>query len=298
MAYEVKVMNQVRRVVHSLFLLMLFLSPLLARSIRAQAADQKTFSSSKDAISGLVSAVRNGSTSDMQAILGPGNEQIVSSGDPVADKNARDSFLKSYDEEHSLVPSKNGEFTLQTGKDAWPLPIPLAHSGGKWYWDGDAAKEEILYRRIGHNELAAIKVCKGVVSAQHDYAISAHDDQPAGTYARHIVSDPGKENGLYWEVKEGEPVSPAGPMLAQAAQEGYDTSGARTPYHGYYYRLLSRANGFALIAYPAEYRSSGVMTFLVNEKGVIYQKDLGDKTGETAQQMTTYSVDKSWQPVR
>jgi hypothetical protein len=277
---------------------MLFLSPLSTRFARAQAADQKTFSSSKDAIKALVNAVRNGSTSDLQAILGPGSEQIVTSGDPVADKNARDSFLRAYDEGHSLVPSTNGEFSLQTGKDGWPLPIPLAHAGGKWYWDGAAAKEEILYRRIGHNELAAIQVCKGVVSAQHDYAMSAHDGHPAGTYARHIVSDPGKQNGLYWEVKEGEPDSPAGPMLAEAAQEGYDTSGARTPYHGYYYRMLSRPNGFALIAYPAEYRSSGVMTFLVNEKGVIYQKDLGDKTAEIAQQMTTYSVDKSWRAVK
>jgi hypothetical protein len=163
----------------------------------------------------LVDAVRSGSTSDMQALLGPGNEQIVTSGDTVADKNARDSFLRSYDEGHSLVPSTNDEFTLQTGKDGWPLPIPLAHSGGKWYWDGTAAKEEILDRRIGRNELAAIKVSSGVVSAQHDYAMSAHDGQPAGTYARHIVSDPGKENGLYWEVKEGEPASPAGPMLCE-----------------------------------------------------------------------------------
>jgi hypothetical protein len=298
MACEVKVMNRVCRAAHSLFLLTLFLSPLFGRSALAQAADQKSFSSSKDAVTALVDAVRNGSAPDLQAILGPGSEQIVTSGDPVADKNARDSFLKSYDERHSLVPFKKGEFTLQTGNDGWPLPIPLAHSGGKWYWDGAAAKEEILYRRIGHNELAAIKVCNGVVSAQHDYAVSAHDDQPAGAYARHIVSDPGKQDGLYWEVKEGEPASPAGPMLAQAAQEGYDTSGARAPYHGYYYRMLSRQHGFALIAYPAEYRSSGVMTFLVNEKGVIYQKDLGDKTAEIAQQITSYSVDKSWRAVK
>lgn len=267
-------------------------------SAGAQAPGQTTFSSSKEALIAFIDAIRKGSDSDLGAIIGPGNEKIMTSGDPVADKNARESFLKSYDEAHSLVPSRNGELTLQTGKDGWPLPIPLTHSGDKWYWDGAAGKEEILYRRIGRNELAAINVCKGIVSAQHDYAASAHDGQPAGAYAHRIVSEPGKENGLYWEVKEDEPASPAGPMLAQAAQEGYNTSGRRTPYHGYYYRLLSRPNGFAVIAHPAEYRSSGVMTFLVSEKGVIYQKDLGDKTAEIAQQITTYNPDSTWKPVK
>jgi hypothetical protein len=264
----------------------------------AQGTDQKTFSSSKDALTAFVQAVRDGDPSELAAILGPGTEQIVSSSDSVADKTARESFLKWYDEGHSLVPSRQGEFTLEVGKNSWPLPIPLAHTGDKWYWDGKAGKDEILYRRIGHNELAAINVCKGIVAAQHDYAASAHDGQPAGSYAARIVSQPGKQNGLYWEVKEGEPESPAGPMIAEAAQEGYDTSGKRVPYHGYYYRMLPAAGGFGFVAFPADYRSSGVMTFLVNQNSVIYQKDLGDNTAAIAEQFTSYDPDKTWRVVK
>jgi Protein of unknown function (DUF2950) len=264
----------------------------------AQGTDQKTFSSSEDALTAFVQAVRDGDPSELAAILGPGTEQIVSSSDSVADKTARESFLKWYDEGHSLVPSRQGEFTLEVGKNSWPLPIPLDHTGDKWYWDGKAGKDEILYRRIGHNELAAINVCKGIVAAQRDYAASAHDGQPAGSYAARIVSEPGKQNGLYWEVKEGEAESPAGPMIAEAAQEGYDTSGKRVPYHGYYYRMLPATGGFGFVAFPADYRSSGVMTFLVNQKGVIYQKDLGDNTASIAEQMTSYHRDETWRVVK
>jgi hypothetical protein len=242
--------------------------------------------------------VRAGDPAGLGAILGPGTEQVVSSSDSVADKADRDSFLKWYDEGHSFVPGHNGELTLQVGKDNWPLPIPLTHKGDQWYWDGQAGKEEILYRRIGHNELAAINVCKGIVSAQRDYAASAHDGKPTGSYAARLVSEHGKQNGLYWEAKEGKPESPAGPMLAQAASEGYDTSGNRTPYHGYYYRMLPAATGFGFVAYPADYRSSGVMTFLVSQKGVIYQKDLGGKTADIAQQMSSYAPDETWSVVK
>ena len=234
------------RIANYLLLSILLITALPTKS-PAQGTDQKTFSSSEGALAAFVQAVRDGDPSQLGAILGPGTEQIVSSGDSVADKNARDSFLKRYDVRHSLVPSGQGEFTLQVGKDAWPLPIPLAHSNGKWYWDGETGKNEILYRRIGHNELAAINVCKGIVAAQDDYAASAHDGQPAGSYAARILSEPGKQNGLYWEIKEGQPESPAGPMIAQAAQEGYDTS-KRMPYHGYYYRVLPAAGGFGFVA--------------------------------------------------
>ena len=285
------------RIANYLLLSILLITALPTKS-SAQGTGQKTYSSSEDALTAFVQAVRDGDPSQLGAILGPGTEQIVSSGDSVADKNARDSFLKRYDVRHSLVPSGQGEFTLQVGKDSWPLPIPLAHSNGKWYWDGEAGKNEILYRRIGHNELAAINVCKGIVAAQHDYAASAHDGQPAGSYAARILSEPGKHNGLYWEVKEGQPESPAGPMIAQAAEEGYDTSGPRTPYHGYYYRVLPAAGGFGFVAFPADYRSTGVMTFLVNQKGVIYQKDLGENTATIAKQMASYDPDKTWRVVK
>jgi hypothetical protein len=264
----------------------------------AQAEGQKTFSSSRDALTTFIQAVRSGDPSELGAILGPGSEQIVASSDSVADKAAREAFLKWYNEGHSLVPLHNGELTLEVGKNNWPLPIPLAHKGGQWYWDGQAGKDEILYRRIGHNELAAISVCEGIVAAQHDYAASAHDGKPAGSYATRIVSEAGRQNGLYWEVKEGEPQSPAGPMIADAADEGYDTSGQRTPYHGYYYRMLPSASGFGFVAYPADYRSSGVMTFLVSQKGVIYQKDLGDKTVNIAEHMASYDPDKTWRVVK
>ena len=256
------------------------------------------FRSSRDALTTFIEAVRAGDPSELAAILGPGSEQMVASSDSVADKTAREAFLKWYNEGHSLVPSHNGELTLEVGKSNWPLPIPLAYKGGRWYWDGQAGKDEILYRRIGHNELAAISVCKGIVAAQHDYAASAHDGKPAGSYAARIVSEPGRQNGLYWEVKEGEPQSPAGPMIADAADEGYDTSGHRTPYHGYYYRMLPSASGFGFVAYPADYRSSGVMTFLVGQKGVIYQKDLGDKTADIAEHMASYDPDKTWRVVK
>ena len=282
----------------------------------AQADGQKTFSSSKEAVATFIQAVRDANTSELLAILGPGTEQIISSGDSVADKNARDHFLANYDVKHSLSESAPSQLTLNIGKDEWPFPIPLIHAGDKWYWDGAAGKQEILYRRIGNNELAAINVCKGAVAAQRDYAATGHDGLPAGIYAQRLVSEPGKQNGLYWPVNEGETPSPAGLLLAQASAEGYGSAQKGSPYHGYYYHMLkaqganakggaksyivdgNMTGGFAFIANPADYRSSGVMTFLVNDSGVIYQKDLGDKTAELAQQMTEYNPDKSWKVVK
>jgi Protein of unknown function (DUF2950) len=276
----------------------LTVAALLTPLSRAQSDGQKTFASSKEAVGALIQAVRDANGSEVGAILGPGSEQIVSSGDEVADKAAGQHFVAEFDLKHSLVKSGPDQMTLNTGKDDWPFPVPLVHANGHWYWDGAAGKEEILYRRIGRNELNAIKVCQGVVAAQKDYAAAGHDGQPAGAYAPRLVSAPGKQNGLYWEVQEGETPSPAGPMLAQASSEGYDTSGKRTPYHGYYYHMIKNQSGFGFLAYPADYRSSGVMTFIVSQKGVIYQKDLGEKTGEMAQQISEYKVDNTWKPVK
>jgi Protein of unknown function (DUF2950) len=291
-------MRLIHRIANLFLVSAIFPATLTATPAYAQGDGQKTFSSSQAAMTAFIQAARDGNPTELAAILGPGSEQIVASSDSVADKASRESFLKWYDEGHTLVPSGKREFTLQVGKDHWPLPIPLAQVDGKWYWDGAAGKQEILYRRIGHNELAAINVCKGIVSAQRDYAAASHDGQPKGSYAARIVSEQGKQNGLYWEARQGEPDSPAGPMIAEAAEEGYDTSGKRTPYHGYYYRMLPYAGGFGFLAYPADYRASGVMTFLVNQRGLIYQKDLGEKTGEIAQQMTTYNTDKTWTAVK
>lgn len=270
---------------------------LLTPTALAQADGQKTFATENEALAGLVAAVRSGDASQLQSILGPDSEQITSSGDAVADKHSRDVFLQKYDAKHTLASSGENEMTLNIGDDLWPVPIPLMHAGNKWYWDGAAGEQEIVYRRIGHNELDAINVCKGVLAAQKDYAAAPHDGNPAGAYASRILSQPGTQNGLYWEVKEGEPPSPAGPMLADADAQGYDTSKV-TPYHGYYYRMLKNPDGFGFLAYPAQYRTSGVMTFQVSQKGIIYQKDLGEKTADLAQQMTDFKIDSSWKPVR
>ena len=202
----------------------------------AQADSQKTFSSSKQAIDIFIQAVRSGKTSDLLAILGPGTEEVISSSDSVADKTGRDRFLAGYDRNHSLSQSAPHEWSLNVGRDEWPFPIPLVQANGKWYWDGAAGKQEILYRRIGDNELAAIEACKGVVAAQRDYAAAGRDGLPAGIYAQRLVSEPGKQNGLYWQVNEGELPSPAGPLLGQASADGYGgDAGKRSPYHGYYY---------------------------------------------------------------
>ena len=263
----------------------------LAHEVPCTGSGSEDFFFLRGLATAFVQGVRNGNPSELGTILGPGTEQIVSSSDSVANKAARESFLKRYDERHSLVPARQGEFTLEVGEDAWPLPIPLAHSNGKWYWDEKQANRNSL-STIGHNELAAINVCKGIVAAQHDYVASAHDGQPAGSYAARMLSEPGKQNGLYWEVKEGQPESPAGPMIGQAARKAM-TAGKRTPYHGYYYRVLPAAGGFGLVAFPADYRSAGVITFLVNQKGVIYQKDLGDNTARIAKRMASYGRDKT-----
>jgi Protein of unknown function (DUF2950) len=294
----------------------LALAILTVPQAQAQAAGQKTFSSSKEAVDAFIQAVRDGNSSTLLAILGPGTEAIISTSDAVADKTVRDHFLADYDLKHSLTESAPNQLTLNVGKDGWPCPIPLVHAQDKWYWDGAAGKEEILYRRIGANELAAIDACKGAVAAQRDYAATGHDGLPAGIFAQRLMSDPGKQNGLYWQVNEGENPSPAGPLLAQAGAEGYGGAQKGSPYHGYYYRILKAqgANakggaktyivdgemkgGFAVIAYPADYRSSGVMTFVVNENGIIYEKDLGEKTAELGQQITEYNPDKSWKVVK
>jgi hypothetical protein len=291
-------MKRTLRVAGLSLLAVLLVAGFRTQFVAAQAAGQKTFASSDEALKAFISAVSSGSTAEMVAILGPGSEPIVNSGDATADENGRTRFLASYTTAHSLVANGENGYTLQIGKNNYPTPIPLIHAGDKWYWDGAEGKEEILYRRIGHNELDAIKAAKGVIGAQQDYAASGHDGQPAGAYAKHIVSTPGKQNGIYWEPKEGEPDSPAGPMLAAAAEEGYDTSGKRVPYHGYYYRMLPVTSGFALAAYPAEYRSSGVMTFVVTEKGIIYEKDLGPDTTKTALAMSNFTPDKTWRKVQ
>ncbi len=282
-----------RAEVRTMILLLVAATSGSGAALHAQTAGQKTFGSSKDALNAFVQAISTDNTADLEAILGAGGKAIVYSGDPVADNSARDQFVADYNAKHTLMAAGGHNYTLSVGANDYPLPIPLVNNGGKWYFDGAAGREEILYRRIGANELAAMEVCRGVVEAQRDYAASSHDGKPAGAFAARLMSTPGKQDGLYWEAKPGEPQSPAGPLLAEASSEGY-TGGKGAPYHGYYYKMITNSGGYALLAYPAEYRNSGVVTFVVTQSGVIYQKDLGKDTATIAHAISVYQMDGTW----
>ncbi|HUO33542.1 MAG TPA: DUF2950 domain-containing protein [Candidatus Acidoferrum sp.] len=287
--------------------------------VSAQAVSgQKTFSSPSEAVAALLEAARSGNPEQLLPLLGPQAKDFISSGDPVADKQVLARFVKSYDAKHSLSVEAQGFESLQVGQNDWPFPFPIVRDGEKWYFDGSRGAEEIIDRRIGRNELGAIAVCEGYVQSQEDYASKGHDGDPSGIYAQRWQSDPGKQNGLYWPVSEGEPQSPIGPLVAKAAAEGYSKpeSGSPAPYHGYFYKILTAqgpdapggakgyvvdgkmTGGFALIAYPAQYGTSGIMTFIVNQDGVIYQQDLGERTSDLASQIATFNPDSSWQPAQ
>jgi hypothetical protein len=276
----------------------------------AQQQGQKTFSSAEQASNEFVSAVRKNDEKAMLNILGPDGRQIVSSGDETEDAQNRANFVEKYQEMHRLVREPDGTIVLYIGAKNWPTPIPLVNKGNSWYFDTDAGKKEILFRRIGRNEVSTIRVCQELVAAEKEYYSTQH-----GQYAQKIFSDEGQRNGLYWKVAEGELQSPIGPLVASAVAEGYAKSrdGAPTPYRGYYYHILTRQGksapggakiylvngkmtvGFAFVAYPAEYRSSGVMTFIVGADGVVYEKDLGKKTEVLAKGMKEYNPDSTWQ---
>jgi|SRR5271169_4485100 len=279
----------------------------------AQQAGPKTFASPEEAAQALFASAQAADEVAMLVILGPAGNEIIPSGDSVQDKNTLDQFVAKYKEMHRLAEEPDGTTTLYIGADNWPVPLPLLNSGGAWHFDTETAKKEILFRRIGENEFAAIDVCHALVDAQNDYYSQSRDGR-VQQYAQAFASDEGQQNGLYWKTPDGEPESPIGPLVAYAASVGYDKSqGAEHfPFHGYYYRILTRqgktaqggpksyvvngrmTGGFAILAYPANYRSSGVMTFIANQTGVIYQKDLGDETTEVARAMKEYAPDKTW----
>ncbi len=283
------------------------------------AVDQKTFASPAEAIHALVKAAEDGNQDEMLAVLGDDGKDLVYSGDPVQDKTGMEKFVKSYKTKHAIVTEDDKTRILQVGPNDWPMPIPIVNDGGKWRFDTAAGKEELLYRRIGRNELGAIAACRGYIDAQKDYAAEGHDGLPAGIYAQRLMSSSGKQDGLYWETAEGEPTSPAGPFLAEAGGQGYEgegLGGKSQPYHGYLYRILKAqgaaakggaknylsdgnlSGGVGLVAYPAEYKVSGVMTFVINQDGVAYEKDLGEKTAEIAKAMTEYNPDSTWHKVK
>ena len=280
---------------------------------------QATFDSPGQAVKTLIDALRANDSAQLMSILGPGGDQIISSGDDVADTQNRQKFLDSYDAKHQLTIDDNGSVTLDVGADDWPLPIPLVNDGGVWRFDTQAGLDEILNRRIGENELATIQVCLAIVDAQQDYVQQNPGGGDPPQYAQKFFSDPGQKNGLYWPTTDADSSSPLGPLLADAADQGYtipSTSGAPTPYHGYFYRMLKSQGssaeggacdyvvdgkmigGFAAVAYPAQYGNSGVMTFIVNYDGTVFEKDLGADTESVAKAMTAYDPDSSWKPAK
>ena len=287
----------------------IIMAACLSRVSMAQQRGQKTFSSPQDASTALVEAAQSNDEKATLEILGPDGKQVISSGDETEDAQNRADFIRRYQEMHRLVEEPDG-LTLYVGAENWPLPIPLVSKDGSWYFDTAAGKKEILYRRIGRNEISAIRVCQELAAAEKEYYATHH-----GEYAQKIFSDEGQHNGLYWKAADEELQSPIGPLVASAVAEGYakKPNGAPTPYRGYYFRILTRQGsnspggpknyvvygrmneGFAFVAYPAEYRSSGVMTFIVNADGVVYQKDLGANSGVLAQTMKVYNPALGWQ---
>jgi hypothetical protein len=276
---------------------------------------QKSYGSPEAAVSALVDAVRENDTRKLQAVLGPHSQRMINSGDDVADVQRRETFIHEYEEDHKIVLDGDNQATLMIGDDEWPMPIPLVKSGGHWRFDSRQGEREILARLIGSNELAAIQVCLAIVDAQNDYAEQSGGKNGVPQYAARFVSHPGKQDGLYWETAAGEPSSPLGPLLAAAAAEGYPSSPSKplAPYHGYYYKILTRQGehapggaydyvakdrllgGFAILAWPSRYASSGVMSFMVNHEGVVYEKDLGRYTSVVAPKISSFDPGSGWE---
>ena len=272
---------------------------------------QERFSTPEDAVAALIAAARATDQAGLTRVLGPNSREIVSSGDPVADASGRKRVLEAYDAKHQVVMEGADKAALVIGDDDWPFPIPLVRTANGWQFDTAAGRDEILFRRIGRNELSTIQTCLAYVDAQNEYAEKGIAGN--GVYAQRFVSRAGKKDGLYWPTQAGEDDSPLGELAAAAAAEGYRAGEQRVPYHGYYYKILTRQGpnapggaldyvvrgnmigGFALVAYPAQYRNSGVMTFLVNHQGRVYEKDLGPDAARIAQSMTAFNPDSTWQ---
>ena len=286
---------------------------------KAEKAEERprSFESPDAAVEALVGAVEANDMAALEAIFGPGGEPLVEWGVPVADMHDRVTFLKLYRAKHALVDGEEGQKLLQIGPNDWPLPAPLVEREGRWFFDGAAGADELVYRRIGANELGAIRVTYGFVDAQYEYASKRRDGNMAGLFAAYLISDPGRQNGLYWPTEGNEPPSPAGPFVAAAAGEGYRRAASGEPqaYHGYFYRMLYAqgeaskggakvylqagrlVDGFGVIAWPAEYDVRGVKTFVVNQDGVVYEKDLGAETPTLVEDIDRFDPDDGWHPV-
>ncbi|MCZ6873322.1 MAG: DUF2950 domain-containing protein [bacterium] len=290
----------------------------VAERTTATTVQQMTFPSAEEAVKVAIAAVRSNDDNEMLAIFGADARDIIFSGDPVADKSRRQRFLKAYEEKHQLIREGDNR-VLVVGKEDWPFPIPMVKKDNGWVFDTEQGKEEILNRRIGENELSAIQVLLAIVDAQREYVMEDRDGNNLLEYAQKFRSDAGRKNGLYWEAQAGEAQSPLGPLVAQARSEGYKRQASTDkpiPYHGYYYNILSAQGknasggaydyvvkgkligGFALVARPAEYGNSGVMTFVVNHDGNVFEKDLGNDSESIAAVMKAYNPDSRWAEVK
>lgn len=276
---------------------------------------QQAFKTPDDAASALVNAAKAGDMKALVTVLGPDGEDVVSSGDEVADAATREKFVAAYDAKHRITMEGDNKAILVVGQDDFPLPIPIVRKDGMWRFDTAEGLDEILFRRIGENELDAIQAALAYVDAQNEYADKDRTGAGVNTYAQRIISQPGKKDGLYWPTSQGDEPSPLGELVAQATAQGYRVGGGRTPFHGYYFKILTKQGpaapggeldyvvggkmigGFGLVAYPAEYRNSGVMTFIINHAGTVFQKDLGPNTSKLAERMTSFNPDKTWQAV-
>ena len=281
------------------------------------AAKQKGFATPEEAVKAFAAAMRSNDERELLSIFGPTAKELISSGDPVKDKNQREKFVGDYDRKNRIAP-EGSRMVLMVGEKDWPFPIPLVKRADQWFFDTKAGKEEILNRRIGENELSTVQALLAVVDAQREYALKDRDGDGIREYAQKFGSDPGQKNGLYWPTQPGEEPSPLGELVAAARAEGYRRSGSKhgpIPFHGYYFRMLTQQGkhaaggafdyvvknnpigGFAVAAYPAAYGNSGVMTFMVNHEGVVYEKDLGKNSAKTATAMRSFDPDKTWKKV-
>jgi hypothetical protein len=301
-----------RRVGAALVVAIAVAMPLPPQTLAA-AVKQEHFPTADAAAQALAAALKANNTKTILEILGATAKPLIDSGDPVADRDVHDRFVEMYDESHALALSGEAKAVLQIGKDNWPFPIPIVKDAAGWRFDAEEGKNEIINRRIGRNELSAIQAALAYVDAQHEYYARNPDGTPLLHYAMKISSSNGKRDGLYWNTAPGEVESPLGPVFAAARAQGYKPGQRKPiPYHGYYFRILTAQGpdasggaynyvaqgkmigGFALVAYPAVWDSSGVMTFVVNQDGVVYQKDLGPKTASIAGAMKAFNPDSTW----
>jgi hypothetical protein len=303
------------------WLLLLISSLLVAVTFGTSLAvlqDQKTFASPDEAVRAMLEALKAEDIKVLSAIFGIESEGLIFSGDPVGDKTEHEGFINLYEQKNKLEKESATRAVLYIGNEDWPFSIPIVKKDGVWLFDTHEGREELIARRIGRNELSVIQVCLAYVDAQKEYAIKDRDGDGVLAYAQKFSSEPGKKDGLYWKAREGEEQSPLGPLVAAAQKKGYtgkQSEGKPVPYFGYYYRLLKAQGknakggdydyvvqkkmigGFALLAYPAQYDSSGIMTFIVSHAGEVYQKDLGENAENTALEMKLFNPDSTWRKV-